>query len=100
MDIQTIYQNTIKYATSKHQEKGQKVPGTDLPYNVHLCNVAMEIMIAGFNTPNFNSGFAVQVALLHDTLEDTATSFEELENKFGSDIPKSCCRINKKRRTA
>ena len=95
MDIQTIYQDTIKYATAKHQENGQKVPGTDLPYNVHFCNVAMEIMIAGFNAPNFNLGFAVQVALLHDTLEDTATTFEELENKFGIEIAKAVSALTK-----
>ena len=86
MQLQTLYQQTIKFATAKHVEQGQQVPGINLPYVVHLSNVAMEVMIAGFNTENFNTGFAVQVALLHDTLEDTATTFVELENKFGSDI--------------
>ena len=67
MEIQTLYQTTIKFAASKHLEKEQKVPGTDLPYVVHLSNVAMEILIASANTDNFDLAFAVQVVLLHDT---------------------------------
>ena len=67
-------------------ESGQKVPGTDLPYTVHLSNVAMEILIAGSKTPDFTMAFAVQVALLHDVLEDTSTTYEELENNFGTAI--------------
>lgn len=46
----------------------------------------MEIMIASFNTDIFNLGLAVQVALLHDTLEDTATIFSELESRFGIEV--------------
>ena len=86
MQVQHLYQEAIKFATSKHLEKDQKVPGTNLPYVVHLSNVAMEIMIAASNSENFDLGFAVQVALLHDTIEDTSTKIEELENKFGADI--------------
>ena len=86
MEIQKLYQEAIKFASAKHAQKGQKVPGTNLPYDVHISNVAIEILIAGYNTPDFNIAFAVQVALLHDTIEDTATDFHELENKFGTDI--------------
>lgn len=95
MEIQTLYQEAIKFATTKHLEKEQKVPGTDLPYVVHLSNVAMEIIIAAFNSDNFNLGFAVQVALLHDTIEDTSTDFGELENKFGVEIAKAVSALTK-----
>jgi (p)ppGpp synthase/HD superfamily hydrolase len=95
MDIQTKYQQAIKFASAKHAEKGQKVPGTNLPYDVHISNVAMEILIAGFNTPSFNTAFAVQVALLHDTIEDTATDFQELENKFGIEVAKAVSALTK-----
>ncbi len=95
MDIQTHYQDAIKFAVSKHTEKGQKVPGTNLPYDVHLSNVAMEILIAGFNTPGFNTAFAVQVALLHDTIEDTATKPHELENKFGLEVAQAVSALSK-----
>jgi (p)ppGpp synthase/HD superfamily hydrolase len=95
MDIQEKYQEAIKFASAKHAEKGQKVPGTNLPYDVHISNVAMEILIAGFNTPNFNTTFAVQVALQHDTIEDTATDFHELENIFGMEIAQAVSALSK-----
>jgi len=37
----------------------------------------------------------VQVALLHDTIEDTATDFHELENKFGIDIAEAVSALSK-----
>lgn len=96
MEVQNLYQEAIKFATSKHMEKEQKVPGTDLPYVVHLSNVAMEIIIAASHSDNFDLNFAVQVALLHDTIEDTSTKIEELENKFGVEIAKAVSALTKK----
>ncbi|WP_018343429.1 HD domain-containing protein [Cytophaga aurantiaca] len=86
MDIQTIYQETIKFAATKHQEQKQTIPGTNLPYIVHVSNVAMEVMIAAPYSPDFNLGFAVQVALLHDTLEDTSATMEDLTAIFGQHV--------------
>ena len=95
METQSLYQTAIKFATSKHLEKEQKVPGTDLPYVVHLSNVAMEILIASAHTDNFNLGFAVQVALLHDMIEDTSTTFDELKNIFGVEIANAVSALTK-----
>ena len=86
MDIQTIYQDTIKYAAGKHESTSQKVPGTNLPYVVHLSNVAMEILITSRHTDNFNLELALKAALLHDILEDTGTTKEEFESHFGADV--------------
>jgi len=85
-EVQTLYQEAIKFASYKHQEKRQKVKGTKLPYVVHLSNVAMEIFMAAQHTKDFNLKHAIQVALLHDTIEDTASTFEELEDNFGKEI--------------
>lgn len=95
MDIQSLYQTAIKFATSKHVEKDQKVPDTNLPYVVHLSNVAMEILMAGSNTTNFDLAYAVQVALLHDTIEDTHTSYKELERLFGKPIAEAVSALSK-----
>jgi guanosine-3',5'-bis(diphosphate) 3'-pyrophosphohydrolase len=95
MDTQTLYQQTIKFATAKHLLQNQLVPGTNLPYVVHLSNVAMEIMIAGSYTTDFDLDFAVQVALLHDTLEDTSTTFTELETIFGRNIAEAVLALSK-----
>lgn len=95
MEIQALYQQAIKFATIKHLEENQNVPGSDMPYVVHLSNVAMEILIAGQNTEDFDLSFAVQVALLHDTLEDTATTVEELTNNFGGKIAEGVVALTK-----
>ena len=95
MNTQSIYQETIKFAAAKHLEKDQKVPGTELPYVVHLSNVTMEILIAGQQTENFNLDFAIRVSLLHDTIEDTNTSFSELEEKFGIEVANSVLALTK-----
>ncbi len=83
-DIQTIFQETIKFAAEKHGS--QKVKGSKIPYVVHLTNVAMEIFMAARKTHGFDLGYALQLALLHDTIEDTETTRQELEMVFGKDI--------------
>lgn len=79
---QDIYQKAILFATAKHHNTGQTIPGTNLPYLVHLSNVAMEIIFAAHHSTDFDTGFAVQLALLHDTLEDTDTTYQELAQVF------------------
>lgn len=95
MEIQAIYQHTIKYAALKHAEEGQTIPGTAIPYVVHLSNVCMEIIIAAGHTEDFDTELAVQVALLHDVLEDTQTSFEELAEAFDHDIANAVLALTK-----
>ena len=95
METQTLYQKSIKFAAAKHAAQSQTIPGTNLPYVVHLSNVAMEVIIASFHSKHFNLDFAVQVALLHDTLEDTSTTFEELEIEFGIEIAKGVLALTK-----
>lgn len=85
-EVQSSYQNAIKYATYKHMQKRQKVKGTKLPYVVHLSNVVMEVMVAAQNTTDFDLNFAVQVAILHDTIEDTSTTYKEIEENFGTEV--------------
>jgi (p)ppGpp synthase/HD superfamily hydrolase len=93
--IQSAFQKAIKFAAEKHAEKGQLVPGTRLPYVVHLSNVAMEIFIAAAHSVDFDLGFAVQVALLHDTLEDTNATVEELSQAFGSEVARGVLALTK-----
>ena len=94
MNTQTLYQKAIKFAGEKH--KDQLVPGSKSNYLLHLSNVAMEIIIASYNTNNFDIDFAIQVALLHDILEDTKTEFTDLESKFGFPVADAVHALTKK----
>jgi (p)ppGpp synthase/HD superfamily hydrolase len=93
MELQSLYQNAIQFAGEKHY--CHKLPAVKANYVVHLSNVAMEVMIASFHTKNFDVNFAIQVAILHDTLEDTDTSFLELESEFGSKIAQAVLALTK-----
>lgn len=96
MSIQDIYQKTIKFAAQKHTNHHQTIPGTNLPYVVHLSNVAMEILVASEKSENFDTELAIQIALLHDVLEDTDTSFQELESHFNQSVAESVLALTKK----
>jgi guanosine-3',5'-bis(diphosphate) 3'-pyrophosphohydrolase len=83
-NIQTLYQQAVKFAAERHGN--QLIPGSGIPYVVHLSNVCMEILFAARETLNFNLPLAVQVALLHDVLEDTQTREDELTACFGQQV--------------
>ena len=91
-NIQTIYQKTIAFAAQKHGS--QKMPG-GLPYIVHLSNVAMEVFMAHKEEPNFNIELAIQLALLHDVVEDTSLSFKELEDVFDGVVARGVLALTK-----
>ena len=94
-ELQNGYQKAIKFAASKHALKGQLIPGSNLPYAVHVSNVAMEILVAARHSDEFDELFAVQVALLHDVLEDTDTTFEEVRAEFGDAIASAVLALTK-----
>lgn len=93
MELQEFYQKAIKFAGEKHAD--QKVPGTHSSYVVHLSNVAMEILLASQYTQNFDINFAVQVAILHDIIEDTPTNIKELNMHFGIEISDAVLSLSK-----
>jgi guanosine-3',5'-bis(diphosphate) 3'-pyrophosphohydrolase len=93
VSTQRLYQLIIKYVAEKHIS--QKVPGTELPYLVHLSNVAMEILLAALHSKGFDLDFALKVALLHDVLEDTATTKEEISFIFGDSVREAVLSLTK-----
>ncbi|WP_299245616.1 HD domain-containing protein [uncultured Aquimarina sp.] len=92
--IQELYQKAMKFAGEKHNR--QKVPGTNANYLLHISNVVMEVLIAYQVDQNFDLDFAVQVAILHDTIEDTTADFEEIENEFGNTVATAVQALTKK----
>lgn len=68
----------IQFACVAHE--GQMRKGTKIPYIVHPFEVAQILTDAGAEEDVIIAG------LLHDTLEDTGTSKEELEQRFGKRV--------------
>ena len=87
------YNKALEFAATAHQ--GQKVPGSDWPYLVHLGRVAMEIMIAMQTEQDLDYNLAVQCALLHDTLEDTDVSKQDIVREFGPKVAEGVAALTK-----
>ncbi len=93
---QDRYIKAWNFACAAHQ--GQLVPGTDLAYVNHVGLVAMEVMAALANgEPVANPDLLVGCALLHDTLEDTPTTFAELVQEFGEEVARGVLALSKNR---
>ena len=77
-----VGKSRLAYAFAKycHSEMNQKRKGSGEPYFVHPKGVALIVMKNGGNNDQIKS------ALLHDTLEDTHTSDEELRVCFGEHV--------------
>ncbi len=71
-----LYQKALLFAAEAH--KGQLRKGSDVPYITHPVGVSA--ILAQYNA----GGDVVVAGLLHDTLEDTKMTREELEAHFGS----------------
>jgi len=77
------YVAALRFAAAKHE--GQRMVGSDLPYLVHVVSVAGEVL-AVIDRESLDPDLAVPCALLHDTLEDTATTYDELVAAFGTAV--------------
>lgn len=81
---QDTYIQAYRFAARAH--RWQKVPGTSLPYVMHLSFVAMEILACAAAEESGDANLALQCALLHDTLEDTRVRYEELRRSFSEPV--------------
>jgi len=71
----------LRFAAEKHRHQRRK-DREKSPYINHPIEVAERIWNAG----SYRDINVVCAALLHDTVEDTNTSFEEIEEAFGKTI--------------
>jgi (p)ppGpp synthase/HD superfamily hydrolase len=88
-----LYIKACRFAAQAHQ--GQLYPGTELPYLMHLNLVSMEILAALSAESGREGDLAVQCALLHDTIEDTDTSYEQIESMFGIRVADGVAALSK-----
>ena len=74
----SLLHDAIRFATEKHE--GQCRKGTMIPYIVHPMET-MQIL------HSMDAGVELMMAgVLHDTLEDTETTYDELELLFGKKV--------------
>ena len=70
-------------AFAAHRHRNQKRKGADaVPYINHPIAVANVLA----NEAGITDTIALAAAILHDTIEDTATTVQELEAAFGQDV--------------
>jgi guanosine-3',5'-bis(diphosphate) 3'-pyrophosphohydrolase len=71
----------LMFAARKHADQRRKGAAAE-PYVNHLADVALLVAEATLGA----DAIVVVAALLHDTLEDTHTTREELEREFGPQV--------------
>jgi len=74
------FMRALLFAVKKHANQTRKLNGE--PYVCHPIRVAM--LLSSKIDPSFSPPY--QAAVLHDVLEDTDTTFEELEAIFGREV--------------
>jgi len=80
MEKSKLIIKALEYSAVKHRGYNRK--GGDIPYIVHPVEVAMILK------ENFLTEEVIVAGLLHDLLEDTEVSKEEIREEFGEDILK------------
>ncbi|TAF67534.1 MAG: bifunctional (p)ppGpp synthetase/guanosine-3',5'-bis(diphosphate) 3'-pyrophosphohydrolase [Cytophagales bacterium] len=76
-----LYRDCLAFAAFAHQK--QMMPGSNLPYLLHLTEVAAEVICVMPLRPDLDSDLLVSCAVLHDVLEDTSVAFATLAEQFG-----------------
>jgi (p)ppGpp synthase/HD superfamily hydrolase len=78
------YKRTLEFATKAH---GKQETPTGFPYVVHLTSVATEVLGSFMNGyKSFDINLSINCALLHDTIEDTLTTYENINEYFGKTV--------------
>lgn len=81
-EVEEILQ-AIQFSTEKHRFQTRK-NDRKTPYVSHCFEVAYKVMSVG----QVRDLTIVLASLLHDTLKDTQTTAEEIEEKFGAEVAK------------
>ncbi len=84
MDL-NCYENALFFAYDAHSNQLMSFP-KNAPYILHCVGVANIALTASSKVEDLNINLVAQVALLHDILEDTNVTYEELSKKFGSEV--------------
>lgn len=85
--------DALLFAINAHKNQEMYFPeGT--PYSAHIIGVALTALNFAENE-KVDKELVIKVALLHDTIEDTGVTFEELKNKFGIKVAQGVLALTK-----
>ena len=87
------YLRAARFAAQAHG--AQTLPRTELPYLLHVTSVAMEVMAAFRAEPDQDQELAMQCALLHDVVEDTPVTLDEVRTAFGPAVAAGVSALSK-----
>lgn len=76
MDHSTLIDDALAFAAQAHRDQVRK--GTNTPYIIHPVGVMLILQRAGENDPEL-----LAAALLHDTMEDSGITEDDLRRAFG-----------------
>lgn len=82
MNSLQVISTALRFASLKHRDQRRKDVNKS-PYINHPIDVMNILIQAGVTDTN-----TIVAALLHDTVEDTQTTFDEIENEFGIQVRK------------
>lgn len=84
-----LWQEAAAFAARAHRHQIRKDAKT--PYVSHVFRVAMTVsQVFGCTDEQI-----IAAALLHDTIEDTTTDFEDLEQRFGREVAETVAALTK-----
>ena len=86
-----LYVRALRFAADKHRD--QRLPGTELPYVVHVVSVAGEVIAALADVGR--AELAIPCPLLHDTVEDTGATIDEIGAAFGAEVAAGVAALTK-----
>jgi (p)ppGpp synthase/HD superfamily hydrolase len=96
---QEIFTKAWLFATLNHsgQTYGGHEPDMKIDYINHIGSVVMEIMWVLQNTVGvvFDADLAIQCAILHDIIEDTSVTYDEVKTKFGEAVANGVLALTK-----
>ncbi|WP_347053490.1 bifunctional (p)ppGpp synthetase/guanosine-3',5'-bis(diphosphate) 3'-pyrophosphohydrolase [Flavobacterium olei] len=92
-EIQKIWQLVSRFHNG--QKYGGSKDGEQVEYINHIGSVVFEVFNAIQFTENINADLAIKCAMLHDAIEDTEFTFENVKDFFGSEVASGVLALTK-----
>ena len=87
------YVEAMRFAATAHIADQEQ--GSELPYLVHVVAVAAEVIAALPAMPDIDADLAIACALLHDTVEDTDVTLDDIRARFGDSVAAGVAALTK-----